>query len=74
MQAVVNLAQPITTPLFIIFIALCEAVTRKQKQLNKHKQDSLYTKLSCYFYAAFLRDVCLVAAFRFLFFVEIGAF
>lgn len=30
-QAVVNLAQPITTPLFIIFIALCEAVARKQK-------------------------------------------
>lgn len=27
-QAVVNIAQPITTPLFIIFIALCEAVAR----------------------------------------------
>ena len=30
-QAVVNLAQPITTPLFIIFVALCEAVARQQK-------------------------------------------
>lgn len=27
-QAIVNIAQPITTPLFIIFIALCEAVSR----------------------------------------------
>lgn len=27
-QAVVNISQPITTPLFIIFIALCEAVGR----------------------------------------------
>ena len=30
-QAVVNLAQPITTPLFIIFVALCEAVARQNK-------------------------------------------
>lgn len=33
-QAVVNLAQPITTPLFIIFIALCEAIARQQKYSN----------------------------------------
>lgn len=30
-QATVNLYQPITTPLFIIFVALCEAVARQQK-------------------------------------------
>ncbi len=28
-QAFVNISQPITTPLFIIFVALCEAVSRK---------------------------------------------
>lgn len=33
-QATVNLAQPITTPLFIIFISLCEAVSRQQKAVN----------------------------------------
>lgn len=33
-QAVVNLAQPITTPLFIIFISLCEATYRQQKFNN----------------------------------------
>ena len=31
-QAVVNISQPITTPLFIIFIALCEAVGRQKEQ------------------------------------------
>ena len=30
-QATVNLAQPITTPLFIIFVSLCEAIARRQK-------------------------------------------
>lgn len=30
-QAFVNISQPITTPLFIIFVALCEAVSRSQK-------------------------------------------
>ncbi len=30
-QALVNISQPITTPLFIIFVALCEAVSRSQK-------------------------------------------
>lgn len=29
-QAVVNISQPITTPLFIIFIALCEALSSKR--------------------------------------------
>lgn len=33
-QATVNLAQPITTPLFIIFVSLCEAVSRQQKAVN----------------------------------------
>ena len=28
-QAVVNIAQPITTPLFILFVALTEAVSRR---------------------------------------------
>lgn len=32
-QAFVNLAQPITTPLFIIFVALCEAVSRQHKEV-----------------------------------------
>lgn len=31
-QAIVNISQPITTPLFIIFMALCEAVSRKTSQ------------------------------------------
>lgn len=30
-QAIVNIAQPITTPLFFIFIALCESVARNTK-------------------------------------------
>lgn len=30
-QAVVNIAQPITTPLFVIFTALCESVSRQAK-------------------------------------------
>lgn len=30
-QALVNIAQPITTPLFIIFISLCSAVSREAK-------------------------------------------
>lgn len=30
-QSVVNLYQPITTPLFFIFIALCEAFVRNAK-------------------------------------------
>lgn len=30
-QAFVNISQPITTPLFIIFVALCEAVSRSQR-------------------------------------------
>lgn len=29
-QAIVNISQPITTPLFIIFIALCEAISSKR--------------------------------------------
>ncbi|MEE1218681.1 MAG: O-antigen ligase family protein [Ruminococcus sp.] len=33
-QAVVNISQPITTPLFILFLALCEAVTQN-KAFNK---------------------------------------
>lgn len=35
-QAVVNITQPITTPLFFIFIALCEAVARNTKLKNKN--------------------------------------
>ncbi len=34
-QAIVNIAQPITTPLFIIFIALSEAASRGVKTRNK---------------------------------------
>lgn len=30
-QAFVNISQPITTPLFIIFVALCEAISRSQR-------------------------------------------
>jgi O-antigen ligase len=30
-QAVVNISQPITTPLFVLFLALCEAMSRKTK-------------------------------------------
>lgn len=34
-QAVVNIAQPITTPLFIILLAIGEAVCRKAKESNR---------------------------------------
>ena len=34
-QAVVNIAVPITTPLFIIFVSLCEAMARKSRENNK---------------------------------------
>ena len=33
-QAVVNIAVPITTPLFIIFVSLCEAMARKSREKN----------------------------------------
>ena len=38
-QAVVNISQPITTPLFILFIALCEAVSRQTKLTGKNSFD-----------------------------------
>ncbi len=38
-QAIVNISQPITTPLFIIFIALAEAFSRKT--LNSNKQATI---------------------------------
>ena len=34
-QAVVNIYQPITTPFLIIFIALCECLSRKSNPVNK---------------------------------------
>lgn len=33
-QAIVNIAQPISTPLFILFLAICEAANRKNKHNN----------------------------------------
>lgn len=33
-QAVVNIAVPISTPLFIIFVSLCEAMARKNKEAD----------------------------------------
>ena len=34
-QAIVNIAVPIATPLFIIFVSLCEAVARQEKEREK---------------------------------------
>lgn len=39
-QAVVNIALPIATPLFIVFVSLCEAAKRQTQNLNTDKKDN----------------------------------